>query len=101
MPSPPVDGALAPLAPGPLIALKSGSLSVAVAPQAGGRIAQIAFEGIEQLIGPDQGDLAMIAWGCYPMVPWAGRIRDGRFNFEGADYQLPLNLGGHAIHGVG
>ncbi len=42
-----------------------------------------------------------LTWGCYAMVPWAGRIRDGRFNFQGTSYVLPRNLGDHAIHGVG
>ena len=49
--------------------------------------------------GPETS--AMIAWGSYPMVPWAGRVRDGRFDFQGNSYELPLNLGEHAIHGVG
>jgi aldose 1-epimerase len=35
------------------------------------------------------------------MLPWAGRIRRGRFRFEGREYQLPVNLRGHAIHGTG
>jgi aldose 1-epimerase len=42
----------------------------------------------------------MIAWGCYPMLPWAGRIRHGRFRFDGSEHQLPLNMPPHAIHGV-
>ena len=35
------------------------------------------------------------------MVPWAGRIRNGRFTFDGVDHQLPINFGNHAIHGTG
>ena len=27
-------------------------------------------------------------WGSFPMAPWAGRIRGGRFTFDGADHQL-------------
>src|SRR5262245_52276329 len=42
-----------------------------------------------------------MAWGSYPMVPWAGRIRRGRFTFDGEQYTLPANLDNHAIHGVG
>lgn len=78
-----------------------GALQVSVAPEAGGRIAQIVQAGSPQLIGPDEGHPGMIAWGCYPMVPWAGRIRNGRFRFDGQDHQLSPNLGPHAIHGVG
>jgi len=35
------------------------------------------------------------------MVPWAGRVNRGRFSFDGSQHQLPLNLGNHALHGVG
>jgi aldose 1-epimerase len=41
-----------------------------------------------------------ITWGCYAMVPFAGRIRSGRFTFEGRPYQLPCNKPPHAIHGT-
>lgn len=92
--------ATAPLAPGELIQLHCGELSVEVAPKAGGRIAQIRFDGVEQLVGPGEADYSAIAWGSYPMAPWAGRIRRGRFEFDGRTHQLPVNLGEHAIHGV-
>lgn len=90
----------APLAPGPLLLIADGDLQVEVAAQAGGRIAQIRHRGVEQLIGPDDGFPAAIAWGSYPMLPWAGRIRHGRFEFAGRTWQLPVNMGEHAIHGV-
>jgi aldose 1-epimerase len=98
---PRVHDALASMPAGPVLTLRRGAIEVDLAPEAGGRIAQIRVDGIEQLIGPDDGWPAMIAWGCYPMVPWAGRVRDGLFRFEGRDWQLPRNLGEHAIHGVG
>lgn len=95
------QGAMAPLAPGPLIRIGHRTLRVDIAPQAGGRIAQIARDGVDHLVGHGEGTAAMIAWGSYPMVPWAGRIRHGRFVFDGADHRLSANLGGHAIHGLG
>ena len=95
-------GPLTELPPGPLLTLSHGAVSIDVAPQAGGRIAQIRVDGIEQLVGyGEYGSEAAIAWGSYTMVPWCGRVRDGRFAFAGKDYQLPRNLGGHAIHGWG
>ena len=94
------DAALRPLAPGPLIRLGGPALAVDVAPQAGGRIAQIHYQGMQWLVGHDEVPAA-IGWGCYPMLPWAGRIRNGRFRFDGHDYRLPPTLGAHAIHGVG
>lgn len=91
-----------PLAPGPLLTLAGDGLDVEIAPEAGGRIARIRCDGIEQLVGHgDHDSVAAISWGSYPMVPWCGRIRDGRFVFDGQAYELPRNLGGHAIHGVG
>lgn len=97
----PRDHALEPLAPGPLIRIACGELAVDIAPSAGGRIAQITRQGVAWLVEHSQENEAMIAWGSYPMVPWAGRIRHGQFRFQGSDYQLPCNLGEHAIHGVG
>jgi aldose 1-epimerase len=96
-----VHDAMASMPAGSMSTLRCGAIEVDLAAEAGGRIAQIRVGGIEQLIGPEDGWPAMIAWGCYPMVPWAGRIRDGRFVFEGREYQLSRNLGEHAIHGVG
>jgi aldose 1-epimerase len=95
------DDALSPLAPGPLVRIARGALAVDIAPAAGGRVAQITYDGVPWLVGHDSQNEAMIAWGSYPMLPWAGRIRHGQFHFLGQHHQLPLNLGGHAIHGVG
>ena len=68
-------------------------------PENGGRIASLEVDGVELLASRRGGD--WLRWGCYPMVPWAGRVRDGRFEFDGEEYQLELDLPPHAIHGVG
>jgi len=96
-----LDAALLPLAPGDLIQIGSDALEIDVAPQAGGRIAQMRCDGIDWLAGYAAENAGAIAWGCYPMVPWVGRIRRGGFSFGGRAYQLPITLGPHAIHGVG
>jgi len=64
----------------------------------GARLRSIRVDGVELLV--QEGDEALL-WGCYPMVPWAGRVNRGRFSFGGSVHQLPVNLGMHAIHGVG
>lgn len=97
----PMGDAQAPMPAGALHWLRCGALEVALAPEAGGRIAQLRYQGVDWLVGPEDGWPATIAWGCYPMVPWAGRIRHGRFNFDGKAYGLPINFEKHAIHGVG
>lgn len=96
-----VDLAMTTLPVGECIVLQAGALEVTVAPQAGGRLAQVRHAGMDWLIGPDAGYPGAISWGAYPMVPWAGRIRQGRFAFAGDTWQLPPSLGAHAIHGVG
>jgi len=77
----------------------SGVATALVSAEAGGRIASLVVDDLE-LLAPDTG-AGPLTWGCYAMVPWAGRIRDGRFAFEGTTYDLPRNMGAHAIHGVG
>jgi aldose 1-epimerase len=40
---------------------------------------------------------------CYPLVPYANRIAQGRFRWEGVEYALPRNFPDsvHPLHGVG
>ncbi len=85
------------------IELRSRDAVVTIEPAHGGRIGQIAV-GDRRLLCDDPAAGA-IGWGSYPMVPWAGRLRDGRFEFDGVGHQLDLNhvdAGGarHAIHGT-
>lgn len=64
---------------------------------AGGRISSLRIRG-EELLVPRS--VEPLAWGCYPMAPFAGRLRDGRFLFGAHRHQLPLNMPPHAIHGT-
>ncbi len=80
--------------------LDGGELRAVVDAARGGRIASITIDGVELLAPPgDERDLLL--WGCYPMVPWAGRVRRGRFAFDGVSHQLDVDLPPHAIHGLG
>ena len=81
------------------IELAASKAAVRLDPGSGGRVASLELDGVE-LLAPRHGD-DWLTWGCYPMVPWAGRVRDGRFEFDGQEYQLELDLPPHAIHGVG
>ena len=84
-----------------VIHLFDGKTLVAVAPDIGGRVATINHRGVDLLIGPDHSMATdPRAWGCYPMVPWCGRIAYGRFNWKGQDIRLDLNTEAHAIHGT-
>lgn len=80
--------------------LDAGDAEVTVDPDRGGRVASLRVAGQELLVAePGVGDPKL--WGCYPMVPWAGRVRHGRFAFRGTNHELPLDAPPHAIHGVG
>jgi aldose 1-epimerase len=37
--------------------------------------------------------------GIAVLIPYAGRVRQGKYSFEGREYSLPLGREGHAVHG--
>ena len=80
--------------------LDNEELSLEVDIDQGARISSINFRGYECAL-PFRGQ--MLTWGWYPMVPWAGRIRDGIIEDKsGNEIQLPTNFAPpHAIHGFG
>lgn len=80
--------------------LHAGEAEVTVDPAHGGRLASLRVAGRELLVAEAEVDDPKL-WGCYPMVPWAGRVRDGRFRFGGTTHELALDAPPHAIHGVG
>jgi len=63
----------------------------------GGRIAQIEVAGMK-LLAPVTGNRTQA--GCYPMVPWPGRLGHGVFTFEGSTRSVFLTDGTHALHGL-
>jgi aldose 1-epimerase len=80
-----------------MVTLEAGSARVDVDPNGGGRIDRIEVEGLALLVPPEEDERNH---GAFPMAPWAGRIADGRFTFDGVEHQLPLNKPPHAIHGI-
>ena len=81
---------------GPVVLTREGA-TLSVDPTAGGRIASLVVDGTEILVTDGDGPFW---WGCYPMAPFAGRIRGGRFRFRRRSYQLPLTMPPNAIHGT-
>jgi aldose 1-epimerase len=77
--------------------LRAGDVRAVVDPTRGGRLSRLEVAGLNLLL--PQSDEPM-GWGCYPMAPWAGRVRRGRFSFDGREYSLPCNMPPHAIHGT-
>lgn len=96
-----------------IITLTAGESAVEVHPEEGGRIGQITVAGQPLLIDvPAVSERTGIGWGMYPMAPWAGRIREGAFTFDGVAHRLEINhhdgdagdatdvRRGHSIHGT-
>ena len=75
------------------ITLTAGDAEVDVLPGNGGRVGGLRVGGVELL---RQGE----RFGCFPMVPWCGRIREGRFRDGATVRQMPLNAPPHAMHGT-
>ena len=80
-----------------MIHLAAGGATADVDPAAGGRLVSLVVGGHERLVTEGDGPTM---WDCFPMAPWAGRVRNGRFRWAGVDHQLPLRLPPHAIHGT-
>ncbi|WP_329119561.1 aldose epimerase family protein [Streptomyces sp. NBC_01465] len=76
------------------VRLAAGDVELTVNPENGCRISSLRIGGTELL---RQGE----KYGCFPMVPWCGRIEHGQFRNGGERHQMPLNSPPHAIHGTG
>lgn len=83
--------------------LKAGGSEVTLLPRLGGSIGSFTVDG-RAVMRPTPADAASpLDTACFPLVPYANRIADGRFTFAGRDYALPVNVDGfeHPLHGLG
>jgi galactose mutarotase-like enzyme len=76
---------------------EAGPATVTVDPADGCRLGSFTVDGQELLA--HYSDSAT-GHGMFPMAPYAGRVRDGRFTFHGRSYQLPIANPPNAIHGT-
>lgn len=79
-----------------MLTLSAGRTTVTVDPGRGARLTSLQFDETELLAGGADP----LTSGCYPMVPWCGRIRDARFPWRGVTRALAATDGGHALHGL-
>lgn len=77
--------------------LQNDDCQMHVSAEHGGRIASLEIFGEELLVGPSENPLA---WGSYPLAPWAGRLRNGRFLFGGREYRIAQTRHQHPLHGM-
>jgi aldose 1-epimerase len=82
--------------------LENDRVRAVIDPVRGARLTSLVLDGHEVLGHVSDASMdPAIADGCFPMVPWAGRIRDGRLAVDGDTYQLPRSEDGNALHGLG
>ena len=89
-----------------LLDLRTGRLGLTLAPAAGGSIARFTVDGMDIMRPMTATDIASGKGNnaaSYPLVPFAGRIGDGRLLFQGETIQLAPNWPGvrHPMHGDG
>jgi aldose 1-epimerase len=82
-----------------MLSIRSGDATVTVDAEHGGRLAALEVAGKQLLVG--RAEHGPMNWGSFPMVPFAGRVRHGRFTFDGRVHELPIDMPPHAIHGTG
>ncbi len=81
------------------LVIASENVRCIVSPNEGGRLSSIIAFGRELLITKND-ETNLQKWGCYPMAPWAGRVRNGVFSHQSKQHQLEINMHPHAIHGT-
>lgn len=77
--------------------LEAGRATCDIDPENGGRIVSISVDGRELLVV--DGDEPLLR-GCYPMAPFAGRVRDAQLLVDRQIHHLRLNSPPHSIHGT-
>ncbi len=89
-----------------MITLRLNDATVVLAPESGAAVAGWTLGATRLLRMPLpaavlHGDVHGMA--CFPLLPYANRVGQARFDWDGRTYQLRRNMPGqpHALHGVG
>lgn len=85
-----------------MIGLRHGDWSATIALQ-GGAVAALTRAGEDVLRPTPAGATDILDFACFPLVPYANRIAQGRFVFDGREVRLPVlpRFAPHALHGEG
>lgn len=88
--------------PGPLgepVMLENEHLSLCICPQDGARIISLRAFGFE-VLRQWTCERRAFQYGCFPMVPWVGRLGDATLSVGNEKYRFPANKPPHALHGM-
>jgi aldose 1-epimerase len=85
-----------------VITLNHGDWSAVIALQ-GAAVSSLKKAGQDVLRPTPAGATDILDFACFPLVPYANRIADGRLAFEGREVRLPVltRFSPHALHGEG
>lgn len=85
-----------------MITLANERSILIIDPDDGGRVVSLVIDGYELLRDEKYNkDESIFGYGSFPMAPYAGRIRHGKFEFDGNKFQLQnLADAPHALHGT-
>ena len=85
-----------------MIAINAAGYELVLAPEVGGSIARFTHKGRPILRGADRPE-SPLDCGCFPLVPYCNRIRDGRFTFRGTTVRIAPNMASDPspLHGDG
>lgn len=89
-----------------MITLRNADFRLDVAPEAGGGIAQLMWQGLPLLRSAREEAVAALdplGLSCFPMTPYVSRITDGVFTWGDVTTAIVPNMAGgvHPLHGIG
>jgi aldose 1-epimerase len=85
------------------VQLEAGDVQAVLVPAVGGVVHSFRWRGLP-VFRPGPAEITDANdGGCYPLVPFSNRVRDGRFTFQGREVRLSPNLPPqkHPLHGQG
>ncbi|ADO47513.1 aldose epimerase [[Enterobacter] lignolyticus] len=88
--------------PGPTgipVMLENEQIKLCVVPQDGARITSLQAFGAE-VLRQWHSERRAFQYGCFPMVPWVGRLGYSTLRVGDETYILPANKPPHALHGM-
>lgn len=79
------------------LTVSAQDVDLVIDPEFGGRCVSWRVGGIELLVTEAA---SAVAYGMYPMAPWAGRLADDAVCFADSRWPMPVSHEGRALHGI-